>query len=45
MPDDVEILPHPNKLADRCTVAAPQEGTETPFPPADCNAELVEIEI
>jgi hypothetical protein len=45
MPDDAEILPHPDKLADRCTVAAPQEGMETRSPPADCDAELAEIEI
>ena len=45
MPDDAEILPHPDKLANRCTDAAPREGVETPSPPADCNVELAEIEI
>jgi DNA-binding transcriptional ArsR family regulator len=44
MPDDIEILPHPDKLADRCTVAAPTEQIGAPSP-AICNAELAEIEI
>ena len=43
MPDDVEILPHPDKLADCCTVAASTEGIYTPSP--DTEAELAEIEI
>jgi hypothetical protein len=45
MADDVEILPHPDKLADCCTVAASTEGISTPSPLADCSAELAEIEI
>ena len=45
MPDDAEILPPPDKLAARCTVAEPQEQIETPSPLAGCDAELAEIEI
>jgi hypothetical protein len=45
MPDDIEIFPPPDKLADRCGVAAIKEGTESLSPPADCDAELAEIEI
>jgi MarR family len=45
MPDDIEILPHPDKLADRCTVASSTEQIGAPSPPATCNAELAEIEI
>jgi MarR family len=45
MPDDAEILPHLDRLADRCTDAALQAGKETPSSPADCDAELAEIEI
>jgi len=44
MPDDAEILLHPNKLADRCAVAVQKEGIDTP-PRADCQVELAEIEI
>jgi hypothetical protein len=44
MPDDTEILPHPDKLADCCTVAASTEGIRTPSPAAS-DAELAEIEI
>jgi hypothetical protein len=43
LPDDAEILPHPDKLADCCTVAASTEGIYTPSP--DTEAELAEIEI
>lgn len=32
LPDDVEVLPPPELLADRCTVAREPEGIETPFP-------------
>ena len=32
MPSEIEILPHPAKLADWCTDAAPQEGIATPSP-------------
>jgi hypothetical protein len=32
MPDDAEILPHPARLADCCTVAALQEEIDTPSP-------------
>jgi hypothetical protein len=42
MPDDTEILPHPDKLADCCTVAASTEGIYTP---PDTETELAEIEI
>jgi hypothetical protein len=45
MPGEIDMLPHPARLADRCTVAVPRERIETPFPPVDCNAELAEIEI
>jgi DNA-binding Lrp family transcriptional regulator len=45
MPDEVEILPHPDELGNRCTVAAPKEGIDAPSPPADSDAELAEIEI
>jgi hypothetical protein len=45
LPSEIEILPHPDRLADCCTVAALQEGMDTPLPPADCDAELAEIEI
>ena len=44
LPDDAEILPHPERLTDRCTVAASQAGIDTPSS-ADCDAELAEIEI
>jgi hypothetical protein len=45
MPAEIEILPSPDRLADCCTVAALQEGIETPSPAADCDVELAEIEI
>jgi len=45
MPAEIEILPSPDRLSDCCTVAALQEGIDTPSPPADCGAELAEIEI
>ena len=45
MPTEIEILPSPDRLADCCTVAALREGIEAPSPPADCDAELAEIEI
>jgi MarR family len=45
MPDASEILPHPDTLADRCTVAATQAGIDTSSPPADCDTELAEVEI
>jgi hypothetical protein len=45
MPDDAEILPHPNKLADCCIVAVLPEGIEVPSPQAACDTELAEIEI
>jgi hypothetical protein len=44
MPDDTEILPHPGKLADCCSVAASTEGIHTTSPAAS-EAELAEIEI
>jgi hypothetical protein len=46
MPGKAEILPHPDRLAnERCGVAVLQEWMDTPLPPADCDAELAEIEI
>ena len=45
MPTELEILPHPDQLADCCRVAPLQEGIDTPSPHADCDAELAEIEI
>ena len=45
LPSEIEILPHPDRLADCCTVAALQEGIDTPSPPAECDDELAEIEI
>jgi MarR family len=45
MPSEIEILPHPAKLADSCRVAAPQEGIKTPSPPANFGPEFAEIEI
>jgi hypothetical protein len=45
MPAEIEILPSPDRLADCCTVAALQEGIETPSPAAYCDVELAEIEI
>jgi hypothetical protein len=46
MPGKTEVLPYPDRLANqRCSVAVLQEGMDTPSPPADCNAELAEIEI
>jgi hypothetical protein len=45
MPAEIEILPTPDRLADCCTVAALQEGIETPSPLPDYGAELAEIEI
>jgi hypothetical protein len=45
LPGDAEILPHPDKLADRCTVAAPTEGIQPPSSPTECDTELAEIEI
>jgi len=45
MPAEIEILPTPDRLAEYCTVAALQEGIETPSPLLDYGAELAEIEI
>jgi hypothetical protein len=45
LPAEIEILPTPDRLAHCCTVAALQEGIDAPSPPADCDAELAEIEI
>jgi hypothetical protein len=45
LPNAIEILPHPNRLGDCCAVAPLREGFDTPSPPADCDTELVEIEI
>jgi hypothetical protein len=45
LPAETEILPLPEQLLDRCSVAALAEGIDTPLPPADCDAELAEIEI
>ena len=45
LPSNRQILPHPDRLADCCTVAALQEGIDTPSPQADCGVELAEIEI
>jgi hypothetical protein len=46
LPSEIEILPHPDRLADCCSVAALQEGIDTPSPPSDSvRAELAEIEI
>jgi len=45
LPGDIEILPHPDKLADCCTVAALQQGIDAPSPQADFDTELAEIEI
>jgi hypothetical protein len=45
MPDDLEILPQPDELADRCTVAASMEGIGTPSPSIEGDAEFAEIEI
>ena len=46
LPDDAEILPHPDILdGDRCSVAEKKQGIGTPSPPTDCGAELTEIEI
>ena len=33
MPDETEILPHPQRLADCCSVAVLPEGNNTPAPP------------
>jgi hypothetical protein len=45
MPGEIEILPHPDRLAGCCRVAALRQGINPPSPPADCEAELAEIEI
>jgi hypothetical protein len=45
MPARMEILPTPERLADRCSVASLREGIETPSPPVDSDDELAEIEI
>ena len=34
MPEDREVLPPPEALADGCTVAADSEGIDTPPPPS-----------
>jgi len=45
LPSGIEILPHPDRLADCCSVAALQKGIQTPSPQTDCHPELAEIEI
>jgi hypothetical protein len=45
LPSEIEILPHPDRLGDCCSVAPLQEGIYAPCPQADCDAELAEIEI
>jgi hypothetical protein len=45
LPAEIEILPHPDRLRDRCTVAASMEGIPTPSPCGDDDAEFAEIEI
>jgi hypothetical protein len=42
LPDDIEILPSPDKLAECCTVAVLPEGMDTPSPLAYSDAELAE---
>ena len=45
MPAEIEILPHPDRLEDCCTIAALQKEIEAPSPPCHHDAELAEIEI
>jgi hypothetical protein len=46
LPVEMDVLPTPETLTKKCcTVAVLQEGRDTPSPPADCDAELAEIEI
>jgi hypothetical protein len=35
LPAEIEILPHPDRLANRCSVAASREGLNTPSPSRD----------
>jgi hypothetical protein len=37
LPDEIEILPHPDRLGDRCSVAPLSAGYDTPSPPAEQN--------
>jgi hypothetical protein len=45
MPAAADILPHPDKVADPCSVALLQEGIDTPSPHTHCDDELAEMEI
>jgi DNA-binding transcriptional ArsR family regulator len=47
LPDDIQLLPEPDAIADRCTVDANKEGIETPSPPrtSDENERLMLDEV
>jgi hypothetical protein len=46
MPSEIEILPHPDRLADHCSVAALSEGYDTPSPRShDVTDELAEVDV
>ncbi|MGH7046805.1 MAG: hypothetical protein ACREE2_10530 [Stellaceae bacterium] len=45
LPADTEILPHPDRVAECCSLAPLREGIDAPSPPVDADAELAEIEI